>query len=91
MGLLLPLSLCPFLLLHVFVFPSGLPDVPGYMPLSSWVRGTKPTPGAWTWRYKEGSEKSVKKRADESVNLQLSGSYASAGRFFFCFFLPNPK
>lgn len=44
-SLLLPLSLYAFLPFLVFVFPSGLPDVPGYMPLSSWVQGTKPTSG----------------------------------------------
>lgn len=41
--LLLPLSLYAFLSCSVFVFPSGVPDVPGYMPLSSWVLGTKST------------------------------------------------
>lgn len=72
-GLLLPLSLNAFLPPSVFVFPSGLPDVPGYMPLSSRVQGTKAT-----------TRKEVRrgeKRADESVNLQPSGSYRRTGQF----------
>lgn len=42
-GLRVPLSLYASLPLSVFVSPSGLPDVPGYMPLSSLVQGTKAT------------------------------------------------
>lgn len=40
-GLWVPLSLHASLPLSVFVSPSGLPDVPGYMALSSLVEGTK--------------------------------------------------
>lgn len=42
-GLWVPLSLYASLPLSVFVSPFGLPDVPGYLPLSSLVQGTKAT------------------------------------------------
>lgn len=59
-GLWVPLSLYASLPLSVFVSPSGLPDVPGYMPLSSLVQGTKATTGkevrgeikGWRWKRK---------------------------------------
>lgn len=59
-GLRVPLSLYASLPLSVFVSPSGLPDVPGYMALSSLVQGTKATMRkevreeikGWRWKRK---------------------------------------
>lgn len=59
-GLWVPPSLYASLPLSVFVSPSGLPDVPGYMPLSSLVQGTKATMRkevkgeikGWRWKRK---------------------------------------
>lgn len=75
-GLWEPLSLYASLPLSLFVSPSGLPDVPGYLPLSSLVQGTKATA-------RKEVRGGKKKDGDESVRLQQSGSYESI-RTDFC-------
>lgn len=68
----MPLSLDASLPLSVFVFPSGLPDVPGYMPLSGLAQDTKATTRKEVGREIKGE--------DESVSLQQSVSYISTGQ-----------